>query len=425
MQLRPAGWQVLCGAVVLAVAGIVTARPLAIVGAGGIAGLGLGLQAIALRAARRVRDGIRIAIDPERVRTTAGSTAECTLEVSIPRPPAVDLEIAIETPPGLDCKPSTVSLPAGRTTVETTLRFGAPEAGSYAVERAQITVADPMDSVAITFDRPMEGAVAVRAADATTLARDHGSGRAGDSETGDRDGIEPGRVRPYVHGDPVSRIDWKTSARHDDRFVRDPVTRRGQPLEIVLDRRIVPGDEASFRQRRDAALELIAGATGETDRVTVRLVGASGPTPAGTHRPADARTTVRRTRPVERSDWPRTPGRPIADRPYRPTGDDGFDRALAPFAAIDHIDDPLDDAIASIATAADEHRIVILTDDVDSPAVRRAARVADERGHPTLVVLSAVSDDDRLRADLDRRSNVRALWVSAVEDLNAVRQVIR
>lgn len=407
MQLRPVGWRIVGAVVVLAVAGVVAARPLAVAGAAGIVAIGLVVQSRLLLAGRRARTATEVRIEPERIRTTAGSTAEATLAVSTTRAIAADLTVALDVPAGLGCDPISVEVPADSREATATLTIETGEAGTYTIETARVRVTDPMDTVTIAFTRPVDAAITVTAADASLA--DEGVGRGEKrSQTGERRGLEPGRIRPYVAGDPVTRIDWKTSARHDDRLVRDPIHRAGRPLAIVFDRRTVPGEQTAFRRRREAALAVIAGATGSNDRVTVTLVDASGQTTLDGQDSLEA--TLRRSRPDERADWPADPGRPLADRSL-PPAETAFDRAIAPFAEAGPVDDPLVAAVGAATEHGDRGHIVVLTEDVDPRPVRRAVRIADARGYRTTVLCSPIRGDDRLQADLDRFDNVECSWI--------------
>lgn len=409
MQLGPSGWQLVGAGAVLLAAGVVADRPLAVVGAAGIAGLGVALQASVLLAARRARRTLEIAIEPATIRTTAGSTAEVDLCADL-RAIDADLAVDIDAPAGLTVTPDRLAVDAGDPERTATATIEAADAGTYTVETATATVSDPLGTVAVSFAHPLEATVTVTAAD----ARVAGDGRAPGHHPGGegRGSIEPGRVRPYVPGDPVSRIDWTTSARHDDRFVREQ-SASGHSTVIVLDRRTVPGHEADFRARREAALEAIAGASGANERLAVVLVDGTEHRLLESGRSAIA-TTVRRTRPIERANWPRDPGRPLADRSLGATETD-FDRALAPFADPGPVADPLAAAIASVATDGRSH-VVVLTEDVDPRPIRKAVRTADARGHRTTVALTPVREDDRLRADLDRLANVSCAWIDPAVD---------
>ncbi|AWB28551.1 DUF58 domain-containing protein [Halococcoides cellulosivorans] len=408
MYLRPVGWRIVGAAVALVVAGVVAARPLAVAGAAGIVAIGLVVQVSVVFAGRRARAALDVAFDPDRVRVTAGSTAETTVTVATAAPIGADLSVELVVPAGLTCRPATVAVPAGerQTTVPVTIETR--EAGTYAIDAARVSLTDRIDTVGLAFTHRVDAAVTVTAADATLAGGEggHGDDR---SEAGDRRGLEPGRIRPYVAGDPVTRIDWKTSARHDDRLVRDPVHRGGRPLTIVFDRRTVPGHETAFRRRREAALAVLGGATGSNDRATVTLVDESGRTTLDSGRDSPE-TTLQRTRPAERVDWPTDPGRPLADRSL-PPAETTFDRAIEPFTHPGPVDDPLSAAVDAATRHGDRSRIAVLTEDADPQAVRRAARIADARGHRTTVLCSPVRGDDRLRDDLDRFDNVECAWI--------------
>jgi len=66
---------------------------------------------------------------------------------------------------------------------------------------------------------------------------------------GDLESQSPGgehdfyRIRPYVSSESARHLDWKSSARTGELQVREFAREQRQTLEIVLDRRISPGQE--------------------------------------------------------------------------------------------------------------------------------------------------------------------------------------
>jgi len=62
------------------------------------------------------------------------------------------------------------------------------------------------------------------------------------------------RIRPYVSSESARHLDWKSSARTGELQVREFAREQRQALEIILDRRISPGQEAWF----ESAIECCA-----------------------------------------------------------------------------------------------------------------------------------------------------------------------
>jgi uncharacterized protein (DUF58 family) len=62
------------------------------------------------------------------------------------------------------------------------------------------------------------------------------------------------RIRPYVASESARHLDWKSTARTGELQVREFAREHRQTLEIVLDRRIRPGEEEWF----EAAIECCA-----------------------------------------------------------------------------------------------------------------------------------------------------------------------
>ncbi len=86
-------------------------------------------------------------------------------------------------------------------------------------------------------------------------------------------GSEPYALREYRPGDPLSRVHWKASARHDHLVTREDAWERGSRLVVLLDcaRTMLASDHG--RSKLDhalaAALALLRVASSRGDRVTV------------------------------------------------------------------------------------------------------------------------------------------------------------
>lgn len=86
-------------------------------------------------------------------------------------------------------------------------------------------------------------------------------------------GSEPYALRPYLPGDPASRVHWKATARHGRLIVREETWERGTRLVLLLDAgRSMAGIEGQ-RSKLDAALAaalvLTRVAQSRGDRVTL------------------------------------------------------------------------------------------------------------------------------------------------------------
>ena len=85
------------------------------------------------------------------------------------------------------------------------------------------------------------------------LSGDRAAGRVGTPHAaairGDLESQSPGgehdfyRIRPYVSSESARHLDWKSSARTGELQVREFAREQRQTLEIILDRRIAPGQE--------------------------------------------------------------------------------------------------------------------------------------------------------------------------------------
>jgi uncharacterized protein (DUF58 family) len=86
-------------------------------------------------------------------------------------------------------------------------------------------------------------------------------------------GREPFALREYRPGDPLSRVNWKASARHGRLVSREDTTERGARLVVLLDcaraMRGLEGERSKLDHALAAALALMRVANGRGDRVTI------------------------------------------------------------------------------------------------------------------------------------------------------------
>ena len=86
-------------------------------------------------------------------------------------------------------------------------------------------------------------------------------------------GREPYALREYRAGDPLSRVHWKSSARHGRLIAREDTTEGGARLVVLLDcartMRALDGGRSKLDHALAAALALLRIANGRGDQVTV------------------------------------------------------------------------------------------------------------------------------------------------------------
>ncbi|WP_082682287.1 DUF58 domain-containing protein, partial [Haloferax profundi] len=95
-------------------------------------------------------------------------------------------------------------------------------------------------------------------------------------------GIEPAEIRQYVHGDDISRIDWKATARLNKPHIRDYQVPTAQQTTLVVDHRSSTGarsvDGSELDYLREVALAFLSSAAKLDDPVGLYTVDDEGST---------------------------------------------------------------------------------------------------------------------------------------------------
>lgn len=212
----------------------------------------------------------------------------------------------------------------------------------------------------------------------------------------------PGDLRAYNAGDPRARIDWKTTARLGEPYVRDYEAAGELETLLFFDHRAATGvgvaGERALDYLRSVALWLVDRAADRGDPIGLATLGDTAPT-SRTH--PGSQTTQYRTLRTRLYDLEPTRGGSTRRRPasigrpdVAPTGDTDFDRVLSAFAERptgrvgDGIDDPL---FESIRTTVDRTRgdpwVVVFTTDAHPRELARAVRATRSRAaHVTVFV---------------------------------------
>jgi uncharacterized protein (DUF58 family) len=265
-------------------------------------------------------------------------------------------------------------------------------------------------------------------------------------------GFDLGEVREYVPGDPITRVDWKATARLDDLHVREFESETAVVTTMILDARsgmaAGPAGSTKFDYLRQVALALVGESRRASEPIGLYVVddaGVSGLPARATQQqyerlrerlyttvPGDGEVTTgpRRIHRRSRRTARRLAGT-LAD------DDSAFARTLRPFladrgSAAGVTDDPLYRVIASgraRTTLAGGGSVltVMLTDDANRAAVRESVRLARRRDGRVVVFLAptalfgpdavdAQTTHDRLREfDRFRRELAGIAGVSAFE----------
>src|SRR4051794_34595212 len=232
------------------------------------------LLAVSPRSALPRRAGIRAALEP--VRCVEGDELTLSLDVEVARASRVDAALAL--PGTADARLGEVSRNRERTSARWTIvpnRWGRYRTGPLTLRVLALhglysaTVEIPLAEITVY---PAGGTVSAAVAPRELPARlgEHASRAIGS-------GVEFAGVRPYSPGDRRRDIDWRTSARQNELFVRNYAAERSFSVVLVLDVGVDAGEPG--RSTLDLTVRAASGLAhtylSSHDRVGVVALGGS------------------------------------------------------------------------------------------------------------------------------------------------------
>ncbi len=302
-------------AIVVTLAGLtpLTGSLVPAVGATVVSGWLLAVQIAAVRSFRSTAASTTVQVDPEATRMEARTTVPITATVERPEAAAeTALTVMFPTPPVAEPIPEAdrrIELAPSETRASTTFDVRIPVAGQFSLPKPEWSLIDPSGSVTESYTYgPTPELHVVEAA-----ARDLHVGQGGIQtwlfgERAERQsgiGVFPERLRPYERTDPANRIDWNTTARLGEPYVRETNTQSGRTVRLIVDHRakmlLGPTDGTMFEYARDVALGIVATAQNSGDPLGLITVGNDGLTNTvdPIHRPTGYRELRRRLDALE------------------------------------------------------------------------------------------------------------------------------
>lgn len=275
--------------------GVLTSRPILFVGA---AALGAWLLTEQHRFARHLVDGAeRLAVTqsvPDAVVYT-NREVDVTIEATLDRPSTVEIGVEPGLPVGTVVdggKPTTIAIRRGGHAARRTLAVRWPVAGPVRFDPATVEISDGSGRFVERFEAgatpefDVEPGVArnIHVGKRTERLERHGEYLTPDVGSG----FEPEELREYTTADPVSRIDWKATARLPETYVREFEIETDRRLALLVDGRHSMGDgppgETKLDYARHVALTLVDRAREQNDPIGYYAVddhGVTGRLPPG------------------------------------------------------------------------------------------------------------------------------------------------
>lgn len=409
------------GAVVLVVA-ILGQKPLALAGAASFGAFCLVSSVHAVSAFTKTQDALSVDIKAIPTRVAVNGDTTLSVTVSLETPKSTSVGIDCEFPPGISSDPLRVTVAPGESKARELASPTFPVAGRFHLPEVTCTFTDAAglftqqvsldDQVTITAQpyTPDDVYVKVDGERVTTgIGTNFSDDRA--TELGNVDSI-----REYLPGDSIQQIDWKSTARLDELYVREFEAEPEVETRIIIDARSQIADGETGRTKlhvfREVALALVRSVnqTGDPlgltilDDTGVRLVTGMANTmehyrqvhdellTLGTDQEENTRTSTWSKAVKAGPTEAHLATRRLAGREESPTR---FVTMLRPFFArtgsyVERLsDDPVFDVIRRhIHERSLGTWIVLFTDDMNRTSVEETAKLATRHGGRVSIFLT-------------------------------------
>lgn len=435
------------------------------VGLIGTAGIGAWLLATGWGAAQSFNtfdDTVDISYTIGVPTTYVEATTTATLQVTRPAAAATaTITISPTLPPGVNCSADhipTIVLDAGETTGSATIPVETTVAGVFSLPSPTITLVDPLKLFTEQIQRGPEPTVTVLPQTPTVHIGKGGQpyGNAfGEHETDQPgSGIAVRELRQYVTGEDAMNIDWKSTARLGEPYVRETEGETDRQTVLLVDHRasttIGSGDTQPIEFAREAALAMTASAVENSDPLSLWTVGNGGITnriAAGSDPDTynEIRSTLFALTPTSSTPTTQTRDGSLTDVTQQLPDESPFTQTLEPFLTSTSLvhpssdADPFVDAVRRVrADIGSDAWLVLITTDAHPAGLREAISLATHGGSEVLLLiipivlfdghnLDTVADTynkyisfEDLRQQLDRHPRVTALELAPGDRLNAV-----
>ncbi|RDI69684.1 DUF58 domain-containing protein [Halopelagius longus] len=263
MELTRRGHAVVGTAGTLLLVGALGDRPLAVAGAATLCAWLLVAQHRAAARFVECDDSLSVTVTP--ARPTLRPKEPGTVAVTVESDEASDLPVsaAVGWPVGVSGEHPTLTLGSGDERRETTCEFSAPLGGRYEIPEVTCTYTDGSGLFEQAVERPERASVVVETASPSDLqvgGEDFAAKMYGDHPSGQSGaGTDVVGIRQYVPGDSVSRIDWNSTARLGDAYVRELEDETAHRTRMFLDRRESMADGRPGRRKSDYLREVLLG----------------------------------------------------------------------------------------------------------------------------------------------------------------------
>lgn len=455
-------WATTAIGVVFGLLAVGATQPVALIG---VVGIGAWLLATAWVAVHSFHEtttqlDIEYTLDPATTHVDTPTTA--TLRVHRPAQTAVGtVQIEPTLPAGVTrtTDATTITLDPGQTDATLTIPLYAAVAGEFSLPAPMVTLVDSFGLY--TEYLPAGPQPQLTVLPQTPTVHVGKGGQSYGNAFGDHATDQPGPgittrdLRQYVPGEAAMNIDWKSTARLGEPYVRETEGETDRHTALLVDHRAHTDAsttaETPLEYIREAALGMTASAAEHADPLSLWTVGddgltetiAAGSTPTTYTR---VRSTLLGLTPTTTSTTHRSaPGHRVQTVVDRVAADTPTKATLQPYAtasatAVDAVrDDAFVDAVHRARTRFGAGVwLVLVTTDADPVRLRESVQIATQDGGSILVLivptvffqqpeLETIDDTydaytafEDLRRDLDSHPRVTALEVAPGDQLRTL-----
>jgi uncharacterized protein (DUF58 family) len=285
-------WSVAAVAGLGAILALLTRAPGYVLATAGVCGWLLVAQALAVRAFGRADRSLTVTQTVRPRVAVRDGTVRLRVEATLDEPQSAAVACETTVPPGVRSQSSgdetvRVSLSPGETSAAATRELRADTAGHVSFDAPTVTVDGPYGLFGTRLDRAATASLTVEPAAPRDVRVGRGTdtpassfGVHGGGEVGT--GLDPAELREYVSGDPRRYIDWNTTARRNEPYVREYEPDADTAFCLVFDHGpgtdVGPPGETVLAFLRDVALDAVAAAEAENDPVALYAVAGDGVT---------------------------------------------------------------------------------------------------------------------------------------------------
>ena len=288
MQATRRAWTLAVVGIFLGCFAILVERPFLLVGAAVVGAWILGAQYIAMRTFEATQNGLAVTYKPAQSQVLAEESVFVTAaaNLSVPFKQFVACRIIVHPPVGAQqAEKEELELTSTETRARSSFSFELPVAGEFTLPDCTVRVEDSFGLFTEQFPVEIDSQIRVQPRTPQNIHVGQGGSRTttayGEHDIDQRgSGLIPAGLHKYVAGESTRRIDWKTTARHGEPYVREFEAETERQLGLVVDHRqrlnTGPKGVTMLDYIREVALGFVRSAENASDPAGLYTFGDEG-----------------------------------------------------------------------------------------------------------------------------------------------------